>query len=157
MSRFEALELAARLAKERQDRLEHAARQFLADCRWALADYLGVPEEAVRVQGDGANGDALHWDGGEVRTHLVLAVGGTEFRFPVRFRPDPAEAHHTAAVAGGEYVEYALHDGIWRLTGAVHDFIRQYFEACRYVEPVVTASRVTLPPDERPTAPAQGA
>ena len=148
MTKLEELEQAGARLRDRQSNAESAARHFIADCKWALADYLGTDEHAVHFYGEKANSE-FHWEGEDLQFLLVLTVGGTEFRFRVRLRPDRASNGHVVSVAGSEYVQYPLHGGIWRLAETVFTSIRRYFDASNRVEPVVTLSDLTLVP-ERP-------
>jgi hypothetical protein len=153
MSKFEELELASARLRDRQANAEAAARQFIADCKWALADYLGTDEHAIHFYGERANSE-FHWENDALQFLLVLTVGGTEFRFRVRFRPELVSNGHVVSVAGSEPVQYPLHGGIWQLAEKVVAFIRHYFDNSNHVEPVVTVPDQALAPERSfPEAP----
>ncbi len=150
MTRLDELLDAARAAAERQRQAEAAARLFCADCRWALAEHFGMDEGAARFHAEGPGVNEFAWDGDELHTQLAITVAGTEFRFPIRFRPAPDRGEPAVSLAGSEYVEYKLHGGVWRLAETVFQAIRGHLAACRHVEPAVQFDGLTLAPEVAP-------
>ena len=146
MTKFQELEQAGARLRDRQLNAEAAARQFIADCKWALADYLGTNEHAVHFYGERVNSE-FHWEDDELQFLLVLTVGGTEFRFRIRFRPDRGTNGHVVSVAGSDYVQYPLHGGIWQFAETDFTLIKRHFETSNHVEPIVTVSDLTLSSD----------